>query len=78
MKNPHNPVEYATRISCPTLLFFGAKDDKVSKREIEEIFENLTGPKELKIFEEAGHENFLLNYESEWTREVQQFLEMNR
>lgn len=72
----HNPTEYATRIDCPTLLFLGAKDDKVSKQEIEEIFRNLEGQKRLKIFEEAGHENFLIKYENEWIDEVQEFLKI--
>jgi pimeloyl-ACP methyl ester carboxylesterase len=29
----HNPVDYAKKIKCPTLLFYGAKDEKVSPGE---------------------------------------------
>lgn len=70
----HNPVEYAKDIKCPTLLLFGAKDDKVSRSEIDEIFKNLRGEKELKIYQEAGHESYLEKYSYEWTRDVSYFL----
>ena len=32
------------------------------KAEIEEIFANLAGQKELKIYKNAGHENYLTKY----------------
>ncbi len=70
----HNPTEYAEKINCPTLLLYGAKDNKVSEEEIEEIFNNLGGEKKLKVYEEAGHENYLTKYKSEWTQDVQEFL----
>jgi uncharacterized protein len=41
----HNPSEYAKRINCPTLLMYGEQDEKVSRSEIEEIFENLLSTK---------------------------------
>lgn len=41
----HNP----TNIKCPTLLLYGAKDGKVSKEEIDEIYNNLGGQKKLKF-----------------------------
>lgn len=70
----HNPTEYAEKINCRTLLLYGAKDNKVSAEEIEEIFNNLSGEKKLKVYEEAGHENYLTKYKSEWTQDVQEFL----
>jgi alpha-beta hydrolase superfamily lysophospholipase len=73
----HNPTGYAKKIMCPTLLLYGRQDEKVSKAEIDEIFANLSGPKELKIYENAGHENYLKKYKSEWTQDVQQFLTTN-
>jgi len=45
----HNPTEYAKKINCPTLLMYGQQDDKVSRAEIDEIFANLAGQKELKM-----------------------------
>ena len=70
----HNPTEYAKNISCPTLLLYGAQDDKVSRKEIDEIYTNLKGKKELKIYENAGHENYLRKYKLEWTHDIETFL----
>lgn len=70
----HNPTEYAKHINCPTLLLYGAKDEKVSREEIDEIFKNLVGQKTLKIYNNAGHENYLTKYQPEWTQDVEQFI----
>jgi alpha-beta hydrolase superfamily lysophospholipase len=70
----HNPTEYSKKISCPTLLLHGQKDEKVSLEEINEIFLNLKGQKELKIYENAGHENYLNKYKDEWTKDVEKFI----
>jgi alpha-beta hydrolase superfamily lysophospholipase len=70
----YNPTEYAKKISCPTLLLYGAKDKNVSRQEIDEIFTNLTGNKELRIYQEAGHENYLIKYKSQWMQDIQNFL----
>ena len=70
----HNPTEYAKHINCPTLLLYGAKDEKVSRKEINEIFANLAGQKSLIVYPDAGHENYLMKYESEWTQDIQLFL----
>lgn len=70
----HNPTEYAKKITTPTLLMHGLKDEKVSLEEIDEIFLNLKGQKELKIYENAGHENYLNKYKNEWTEDVSKFL----
>lgn len=71
----HNPTEYAKEINCPSLLLYGAKDEKVSREEIGLIFNNLAGQKQLKIYQEAGHENYLCKYKNEWTKDIQVFLE---
>lgn len=34
----HNPQEYAKNVHCPTLLLYGEKDQKVTRREINSIF----------------------------------------
>lgn len=70
----HNPTEYAKKIKCPTLLLYGAKDEKVSLKEINTIFKNLKGKKKLKIYTNAGHENYLNDYKSEWIKDVNTFL----
>jgi hypothetical protein len=70
----HNPTEYSKRITCPTLLMYGQQDEKVSQAEIDEIFTNLAGQKDLKIYKNAGHENYLIKYKDEWTKDVTQFM----
>lgn len=70
----HNPEEYAKSIHCPTLLFYGLQDQNVSKKEIDQIFQNLSGKKYLKSFPNAGHGDYLKNYETAWKNEVQTFL----
>lgn len=70
----HNPTEYAKKINCPTLLIYGAMDEKVSRQEIDEIFNNLMGKKKLIIYQKAGHENYLIKYKKEWKKDIQKFL----
>lgn len=70
----HNPTAYANAISCPVLLLYGAKDEKVSREEIDDIFDNLKGEKQLKIYPDAGHENYLTKYKNEWIQDVGTFL----
>lgn len=70
----HNPTEYAKKINCPTLLLYGAKDEKVSREEIDLIFNNLGGHRTLKIYQEAGHENYSTKYKNEWTQDIQEFM----
>jgi len=70
----HNPTKYAKKITCPTLLLYGQQDKKVSKEEIAEIFANLAGQKELKIYKNAGHENYLTKYKEQWTQDVNKFI----
>lgn len=70
----HNPANYARHISCPTLLMYGEQDERVSRKEIDVIFQNLTGNKKLATYPLAGHENYLLKYKQEWSRDVTNFL----
>jgi uncharacterized protein len=70
----HNPEEYAEKIKCPVLLMSGGKDEKVSLEEIDIIYKNLKGEKSLKIFPDAGHENYLKRFRVEWEREVKHFM----
>jgi len=68
------PNEYAKSVICPTLLLFGEKDNKVTRQEINDIFDNLSGIKKLKLYPNAGHENYLTNYKVEWIMDIKSFL----
>ncbi|RYZ25919.1 MAG: alpha/beta hydrolase [Chitinophagaceae bacterium] len=70
----HNPISYAKAISCPTLLLYGEKDNRVSREEIDAIFTNLKGPKKLVTYPLAGHENYLNKYKEKWVANVKNFL----
>lgn len=70
----HNPVDYARNIRCPALLLYGELDPKVSRSEIDAIFRNLGGFSQLRTYPGAGHENYLLKYANEWTKDIGSFL----
>jgi len=70
----HNPVDYARSINCPTLLQYGEKDDRVTRKEIDEIYANIPTPKKLATYPLAGHDNFLAIYKNEWSKNIVDFL----
>lgn len=70
----HNPEEYAFSVDAPVLLMYGAKDARVSRKEIDRIYTNLPEEKELIVFPEAGHENYLIRYSAEWQTAMGNFL----
>jgi uncharacterized protein len=70
----HKPIQFAKSITCPTLLLYGEKDDKVSGNEIDEIYSNLCGPKKLIRYPLAGHGDYLVQYKSAWESDVRTFL----
>lgn len=70
----HNPTEYAKNITCPTLLLYGEKDKSVSRKEINNIYENLKCSKKLNIYKNTGHENYLIKNKVEWNKNISQFI----
>jgi Lysophospholipase len=71
----HNPATYAKSLHCPTLLLFGAKDDRVTLRETQAIYSNIPASnKTLRIYPQAAHENYLNKYKGEWINDVSAFL----
>lgn len=70
----HKPTEYARNIKVPVLLMYGEKDPKVSRKEIDEIYANISGAKQLVTFPDAGHENYLNQYRTVWLTAVNTFL----
>ena len=71
----HNPINYAKTITCHTLLLCGAKDEKVSRQEIDGIFNNLAGQKKMIVYPQTGHENYLTHNKEKWTQDVLSFLQ---
>ncbi|MDB9511068.1 alpha/beta fold hydrolase [Kamptonema animale CS-326] len=70
----HNPVTYASKVKCPTLLLHGKLDKWTTVAEIDRIFQNLHGSKQLVIFPNSGH-NLLVTVDKEhWKRSIDRFL----
>lgn len=70
----HNPEDYAKSIDIPVLLMCGAKDDRVTRSEIEQIYKNLAGEKRVIFYPLAGHESYLNKYSAQWTNDISSFL----
>lgn len=71
----HNPVTYAQQVQCPTLLLHGKLDPWTTVAEINQIFQNLHGPKQLIIFPNAGHSLLVTHDKDYWQRSVDRFLQ---
>lgn len=70
----YNPVIYAKQVNCPTLLMQGEKDKWVTLQEIQELFNNLNGSKQLMMLPNTGHELLVSLDREQWYENVQQFL----
>jgi uncharacterized protein len=70
----HNPIEYATRVTCPTMRLHGTADRRAKITEAEAIFNNLKGEKHLERFEGLAHEPYLSTHFEQWKRSVSEFL----
>ncbi len=70
----HNPSEYAKSVTCPALLLFGEKDDRVSVEETDLIFKNLKGYKVLIKYPLEGHDVFSEKNRFNWVSDVTTFL----
>ncbi len=71
----HKPVDYAKNVHCPTLILHGLQDNRVSRKEIEDIYKQLPSVnKSIEYFTDSGHENYLKKYKNEWTKTVSNFL----
>jgi len=69
-----NSREFARRITAPTLLLYGLDDPRVSRRETDEIFDALGGPKDRHYFAGVGHEPYHVLYPEVWRNTISGFL----
>jgi alpha-beta hydrolase superfamily lysophospholipase len=70
----HNPVAYATHVKCPTLILHGQRDRWTSQAEIDAIFENLHGSKQLVLFPSAAHQLLVTVDRELWSESIERFL----
>jgi uncharacterized protein len=71
----HQPIEFAKKINCPTLLQWGANDPRVTKQEQEAILNNLnTTQKKLVVYNESAHESLCAKENKKWVENITAFL----
>lgn len=68
------PTDFAKKISCPVLLQWGANDPRVSRSEIDEIYQNIPTAKKLVVYGDCGHESLCKKENEKWKMEVSAFL----
>jgi hypothetical protein len=68
------PSEFAKKITVPTLLQWGKMDPRVKQAETAAIYTSLAGPKELVVYETAGHESLCDKEHEKWMGAVDGFL----
>lgn len=73
-----NPMYFAKSVKSPTLLLYGAKDDRVKSWELDSIFQAIPiKEKKLVTFAKAGHDDFMSRERANWRKEVGDFLRNN-
>ena len=70
----HNPSDFAKQVTLPTLLIYGEQDSRVKRFEVDDIYNNLAGEKELLLFPSAGHGNYLATDSTKWHHAIEAFL----
>ncbi|MEP6711930.1 MAG: alpha/beta fold hydrolase [Ferruginibacter sp.] len=69
------PTEYAKKIKCPVLMQWGLHDPRVTQRETNEIYNNISTPKKLVVYESCAHESLCTKENAKWINEVTAFLQ---
>lgn len=68
------PVSFVKKINCPVLLQWGANDPRVSRGEIDAIYNNIPTAKKLLVYDSCGHESLCKKENEKWRTEVSAFL----
>ncbi len=69
-----NPTEFVKKISCPTLVQWGVNDPRVSRGEIDDIFNNISALKKLMLYQTCGHESLCKKETQKWITTISAFL----
>jgi uncharacterized protein len=69
------PQEYVKKIKCPVLLQWGALDPRVTKKETEILYKNITTIKKWVVYESSAHESLCIKENDKWMSEVNMFLQ---
>jgi len=68
------PTAFAKKINCPVLLQWGAQDPRVTRGEIDDIYNNIPSSKKLVVYDSCGHESLCSKETEKWKTEVSAFL----
>lgn len=69
------PSEYAKKVSCPVLLQWGRNDPRVSNKETQLMYTNISSNKKLVVYEQSAHESLFKKEPVKWQNEVTSFLQ---
>jgi alpha-beta hydrolase superfamily lysophospholipase len=68
------PSEFVKKIKCPVLLQWGMNDPRVSRGEIDAIYNNISTTKKLVLYSNCGHESLCKKETEKWKSQVSDFL----
>ena len=68
------PTQFAKKINCPVLMQWGANDPRVTKGEIDVIYNNILSAKKLVVYDSSAHESLCKKETEKWKKEVSDFL----
>ena len=72
----HNSLDYASKVTLPTLVIYGKQDPKVRRHEVDDIFNALASTeKNFVLLEHSGHDHLMADDVLGWTKEVWAFLD---
>jgi uncharacterized protein len=71
----HNPITFAQKVHCPTLVLQGEQDQWTSVTEVKSLVKRLQGPAELVVFPKAGHQLLITMDQPRWSESVQSLLD---
>ncbi len=70
----HDVAGYSEAVTIPTMIIYGERDARVRRFEMDHIHDHLAGEKELLIFPQAGHGDYLIHDSAKWVNGVEEFL----
>lgn len=69
-----NPSQYAKSVQCPVLLQRGKNDTRVTQKEIDDIYTNISSQKQVVLYDQCGHESLCKKEKEKWRKSVSSFL----
>lgn len=69
-----NSEDFASAVTCPTLVLLGADDWRVTRPQAERVRTRLAGPSRFQVFENSGHAIYTAATATQWRQTVGAFL----